>query len=111
MKIYVPDLTNYKCFVVRTEGVIRGYEKVPQINQEINYRDYYINSSYIYKDGTESFGSYYTPPTCLASDVVTDSYYYRNDFDKILIIVLIFSIFIIYFPMKVIFKFFKRGGL
>lgn len=111
MKIYVPDLTNYKCFVVRQEGVIRAYEKVPQINQEVNYRDYYINSSYIYKDGTENFGSYYNPPTCLGSDVVTDSYYYRNDFDKILIIVLIFSIFVIYFPLKVFFKMFKRGGL
>lgn len=107
MKIYVPDLS-YKCFVVQSEGVIRAYEKVPQNNQEINYRDYYINSSYIYRDGTQSFGSYYYTPTCLSTDVVTDSVYYRNDIDKILVIVLIFSIFIIYIPLKIGKRFFRR---
>lgn len=110
MKIYVPDLS-YKCFIVYSEGVIRAYEKVPQINQEIKYRDYYINSSYIYRDGTQSFGSYYSPPTCLASDVVTDNVYYRNDLDKILVIFLIMSIFCFYIPIKVFSKLFKKGGL
>lgn len=110
MKIYVPDLS-YKCFIVYSEGVIRAYEKVPQINQEIKYRDYYINSSYIYRDGTQSFGSYYSTPTCLASDVVTDNVYYRNDFDKILVIFLIMSIFCFYIPIKVFSKLFKKGGL
>lgn len=107
MKIYVPDLS-YKCFVVQSEGVIRAYEKVPQNNQEINYRDYYINSSYIYRDGFQSFGSYYNTPTCLSTDVVTDSVYYRNDIDKILVIVLIFSIFIIYIPLRIGKRFFRR---
>lgn len=110
MKIYVPDLS-YKCFIVYSEGVIRAYEKVPQINQEIKYRDYYINSSYIYRDGTQSFGSYYSTPTCLASDVVTDNVYYRNDLDKILVIFLIMSIFCFYIPIKVFSKLFKKGGL
>lgn len=110
MKIYVPDLS-YKCFIVYSEGVIRAYEKVPQNNQEIKYRDYYINSSYIYRDGTQSFGSYYSTPTCLASDVVTDNVYYRNDFDKILVIFLIMSIFCFYIPIKVFSKLFKKGGL
>lgn len=111
MKIYVPDMTNYKCFIVYSEGVIRAYEKVPQNNQEINYRDYYVNSNYIFRDGTQSFGSYYSVPTCLASDVVTDNVYYRNDFDRILIIVFIMSIFILYVPLKIFNKFFKKGGL
>lgn len=110
MKIYVPDLS-YKCFVIQSEGVIRAYEKVPQNNQEINYRDYYINSSYIYRDGTQSFGSYYNTPTCLSADVVTDSVYYRNDFDKILVIFLIMCIFCFYLPVKVFSKLFKKGGL
>lgn len=110
MKIYVPDLS-YKCFIVYSEGVIRAYEKVPKINQEVNYRDYYINASYIYRDGTQSFGSYYSPPICLASDVVTDSVYYRNDFDKILVIFLIMSIFCFYIPIKLFSKLFKKGGL
>lgn len=110
MKIYVPDLS-YKCFVIQSEGVIRAYEKVPQNNQEINYRDYYINSSYIYRDGTQSFGSYYNTPTCLSTDVVTDSVYYRNDFDKILVIFIIMCIFCFYLPVKVFSKLFKKGGL
>lgn len=110
MKIYVPDLS-YKCFVIQSEGVIRAYEKVPQNNQEINYRDYYINSSYIYRDGIQSFGSYYNTPTCLSTDVVTDSVYYRNDFDKILVIFLIMCIFCFYLPIKVFSKLFKKGSL
>lgn len=108
--IYVPDLT-YKCFVVQSEGVIRAYEKVPSNNQEVNYRDYYINSNYIYRDGTQSFGTYYSTPTCLSSSVLSDSVYYRNDFDKILIIFLIMSIFCFYIPIKVFSKLFKKGGL
>lgn len=110
MKIYVPSL-NYSCYVIQSEGVIRAYEKVPQNNQEINYRDYYINSSYIYRDGTQSFGSYYNTPTCLSTDVVTDSVYYRNDFDKILVIFLIMCIFCFYLPVKVFSKLFKKGSL
>lgn len=42
MKIYVPqDSTYNKCYVVQSEGVIRGYEEVPQVNRTIDYRDYY----------------------------------------------------------------------
>ena len=53
MKIFVPEDSTYnKCYVVQSEGVIRGYAEVPQINRTINYRDYYINSSYIFSDNT-----------------------------------------------------------
>ena len=79
--IYVPDL-NYKCYVVQSEGVIRAYEERPQYNTEVNYRDYYINSSYIYKDGYQSFGSYSTIPTCLDTSVLTNDFYYRLDLDS-----------------------------
>lgn len=100
MKIYVPDTTNYKCFYIQSEGVIRAYEKVPQLNQTNNYRDYYINSDYIYRDGTTQFGSYTTLPTCLSSNEITTDFYYRNDIDKILVVFTIFVIFTIYFPFK-----------
>lgn len=100
MKIYVPDLENYKCVYVYNEGVLRAYEKVPQLNQTNNYRDYYINSNYIYKDGTTQFNSYSTLPTCLTSSELTTDFYYRNDIDKILFIFLILFIFCIYFPIK-----------
>lgn len=109
MKIYVPqDSTYNKCYVVQSEGVIRGYEEVPQVNRTINYRDYYINSSYIYRDSSQTFGTYSTPPTCLSSDVLTNDVYYRNDFDSILIIFIILSLFCFYFPFKIISRIFGR---
>lgn len=105
--IYVPDL-NYKCYIVQSEGVIRAYEEKPQYNTDINYRDYYINSSYIYKDGVQSFGTYSTIPTCLDTSVLTNDFYYRLDLDSILIIFTIFVIFGLCLPFKILFRFFRR---
>ena len=45
MKIYVPDLENYECFVIRDENIIRAYQKTPMHNSTIDYRDYYYNSN------------------------------------------------------------------
>ena len=106
--IYVPDLENYECFVVQSEGVIRAYENVPYNDTTVNYRDYYINSNYIYRDGEQSFSRYTTLPICLDNDILTSDYYYRNDFDSILVIFLIMSIFIVYIPLKVCSRFFRR---
>lgn len=111
MKIYVPDLENYKCFVVQSEGVIRAYEKIPTNNSDVNYRDYYINSSYIFKDGISSFGPYSNLPYCLSFENLTSDVYYRNDIDKILVIFLIMCIFCFYIPIKIFSKLFKKGGL
>lgn len=105
--IYVPDL-NYKCYVVQSEGVIRAYEEIPTYNTNIDYRDYYIKSNYIYKDGNQSFGSYTNLPVCLSSDTLTDQIYYRNDLDSILIIFLIMCIFIFYIPIKIFCRLFRR---
>lgn len=105
--IYVPDLS-YSCYVVQGEGVIRGYTEMPAINRDINYRDWYINSSYIYRDGTQSFGSWGNLPVCLQTNQLTDKVYYRNDFDSILIIFLIMCIFCFYLPLKVFLRLFRR---
>lgn len=107
--IFVPDLTNYRCFVVQSEGVIRAYERIPTTNSTINYRDYYINSNYIYRDGQQTFNNYNTNlPVCLNNSVLTNEVYYRNDFDSILIIFLIMSIFIFYIPIKIFKRLFRR---
>lgn len=109
MKIYVPQDTTYnKCYVVQSEGVIRGYEEVPQVNRNINYRDYYIKSDYIFRDGVQNFSSYSTPPTCLASDIITNDIYYRIDLMNILVIFAIFSYFIIILPFKIMSRAFGR---
>ena len=105
--IYVPDLY-YECYYVQSEGVIRAYEEMPENNKTINYRDYYINSNYIYKDGYTQFSSYSTLPTCLESSVLTNDVYYRKDFSDILIIFLIMSIFCFYIPIKIFTRIFRR---
>jgi len=105
--IYVPD-TSKACYVVQSEGVIRAYETTPQTNTTINYRDYYIDSNYIFRDSSQNFSTYTTLPTCLDSSVLTDEVYYRNDFDSILIIFTIFAFFTIWCPLKIFMRLFRR---
>ena len=110
--IFVPSSTTYnKCYVVQSEGVIRGYDTTPSYNTSYNYRDYYIRSSYIYKDGSGSWNNYSTLPVCLDNDIITNDFYYRLDLSSILIIFLIINIFAIYLPIKIFSKLFKKGGL
>lgn len=106
--IYVPDLESYKCFVVRNDSTIRAYKNIPQNNMDIEYRDYYYNSNYLYQDGVQSFGAYSTLPICLDNSKLTDSVYYRNDFDSILVIFLIMCIFCFYLPLKIFVRLFRR---
>lgn len=106
--IYVPDLENYKCYVVQNEEVIRGYKEKPTNNSTVEYRDFYINSSYIYKDNYQTFSQYTTLPVCLSQENITDNIYYRNDLDKILIIFMVFAIICIYFPLKLFSRLFKK---
>lgn len=107
--IYVPELEKYKCYVVQSEGVIRAYEEIPYNDGGyFNYRDYYINSSYIYRDGIQQFGSYSTIPVCLDANNLTDAYYYRLDLDKIFIVFFI-MLFICYFIMKKLVRVFFHG--
>lgn len=106
--IYVPDLKNYKCFVVRDETTIRAYKEVPRKNSDIDYRDYFYNSNYLYQDGEQSFGNYSVLPVCLDNSVLTNEVYYRNDFDSILVMFLIMSIFCFLVPIKLFLRFIRR---
>lgn len=106
--IYVPDKENYKCFVVRSEEVIRAYEEIPTNNREVSYRDYYYNSNYLYNDGVQSFSQYTTLPTCLDNNNITTDVYYRNDIDSILIVFTILCIFCFYIPIKIFMRLFRR---
>lgn len=108
--IYVPDLETYKCFVVQNNETIRAYKSIPVNNSDVAYRDYYINSHYIYKDGYQTFGNYgYNAlPTCLDSSVLTSSIWYRNDFDSILMIFFL-VVLIVYFIFKKVVRGFFLG--
>lgn len=102
MKIYVPQDNIYnKCYVVQNEEVIRAYDRTPINNISYNYRDYYIRSDYIYKDGTGTWSQYTTLPICLSSDIITNDYMYRLDFTNVLINVFIISLFGLYFPWRI----------
>lgn len=107
--IYVPRDTTYnKCYVVQNEEVIRGYDRIPQNNSTYNYRDYYIRSDYIYKDGSGQWSQYTSLPTCLSSDTISNSYWYRIDLSNILIIFLVLFIFIIKYPYRLFIRLFGR---
>ena len=111
-KIYVPaDSTYNACYVVQSEGVIRAYDTYPRTNTNYNYRDYYIKSSYIYRDGAGSWSQYATLPVCLDSDIITNDYWYRLDLSSVLTIFLIINIFCILLPIKIFSKIFRKGVL
>ena len=110
--IYVPDLS-YECYVIQNAETIRAYKVKPYnpgYNNTINieYRDFYINSNYIYQDGSQQFGNYSTLPTCHDKSNLTSDFYYRNDFDSIMIILFIF-IFLVYFIVKKVVRVFFLG--
>lgn len=109
--IYVPEKEEYKCYVVQSEGVIRAYKEEPRYNSNIDYRDYYINSSYIFRDGNQQFGNYTTLPTCLQSSSITSDFHYRMDYPSILISIVVLCFVVYYIPIKLLSKVIKRGVL
>ena len=108
MKIYVPNLENYKCVIVNSDTTLRAYKEIPQNNKNINYTDYYFSSNYLSREGTQNFGQYSTLPTCLPTDDLTSNYIYRNDFPDILVMFIIISIFVVYIPYRIFSRFFGR---
>lgn len=107
--IYLPNDTTYnKCYVVQSADVIRGYDRTPALNTNYNYRDYYIRSDYIYRDGSGSWGSYTTLPVCLSSTEITDNFYYRYDFSSICIIFMTMFFIVVYLPWVLFKRFFRR---
>lgn len=106
--IYVPDLNNYSCVYMYSSNTLRAYIQAPNYDTTVNYRDYYINSNYLYTDGQQYFGTYSTLPVCLSSSVLTDEVYYRNDITDILICFFILAIVCFWCPYKLFSKLFRR---
>lgn len=57
-KIYIPDVTDTNCVVIRSADVIRVYDSRPTLNSEIHYKDYYPTLNYQYNEGIQTFGNY-----------------------------------------------------
>ena len=107
--IYVPNIENYKCFVIRDSETIRAYKEIPTHNATINYDDIYINSHYMWQSGTQQFNQYATIPECISIERLTSNVEYRNDFNDILVIFSLLLLFIVVIPTWIIFKFVRRG--
>lgn len=112
--IYLPvdNISDFKCYYIYNSDTIRAYKEIPQTNSTSFYVDFYINSHYLEKEGTQTWGSYHDYlPTCLATNSITNNYFYRNDLFDILGCFIILVIFCIYFPICLFSKLFKKGRL
>ena len=105
--IYVPDL-NFQCYSVIDKDTIRAYYETPELGNIVDYRDYFINSHYIYTDGIETIS---VIPQCIESTNLTNEVYYRNDFVIILIMFVLLSFICFYIPSTIFMKLFKKKGV
>lgn len=105
-KLYVPNYTNNNCVIVQNASTIRVYKTRPTNNSTIDYTDYYFTSGYVSNVGQQTFSNYSTLPTC-RSDITTD-FYYRYDFDKIMIIFICILIVLYFMAFKPIQRLFGR---
>lgn len=112
--IYLPidNVSDFACYSVYDKDTIRAYYTQPQIDSSSEYVDFFVNSHYLQKTGTQSWGQWQSNlPTCLSINSITTDYYYRNDFPDILLIFIIFAIVGIYLPFKIFSKIFRKGVL
>ena len=112
--IYLPidNVNDFACYSIYDKDTVRAYYTKPSLDSSSNYVDFYINSHYLQRTGSQSWGQWNTSlPTCLPADSITTDYYYRNDFPDILLIFIIFAIVGIYLPFKLISRIFRKGVL
>ena len=105
MKIFVPNSDSYSCIEVINHYTLRAYEDTPVVGSSVNFRDYFIDSNYLFKDGSEVIE---ISPICISTDNLTSDVFYRSDFDKILLITFILLILLFWFPYKIISRLFGR---
>ncbi len=105
--IYVPNI-NYACYVIQDSNTIRAYKTQPSLNSTVPYIDYYINSHYMERSGSQQFGNYNVNVQCLDKSKLTDTFMYRNDIGDILLVFVLMLVILI-FPIKMLFKSLFRG--
>ena len=104
--IYIPTYDqNNNYAIIYDKDTIRVYDTPIILDQENTYTDYYINSHYISKNGSETIIS---DPVCILSENITDQVYYRSDFPDILLTFILLSLVIFYLPIKILFRLFRR---
>lgn len=111
--IYLPidNISDFKCYVVQDKDTIRAYSKKPAYNSSSDYIDFFINSHYLEKTGTQTWGqsSYYDLPICLPKEIITNDIYYRTDLVDCLIIFSLLALIMFWVPLKLTyFRLFRR---
>ena len=102
-KIYIPSLDYNYCYIYNSDTIRCFENNIPDI--ETNYRDYYINSHYISKNGVRRYSR---DLELIPEQQLTNDFYYRNDLSDILICFVIIAFVGFVIPLKVITRLFKR---
>lgn len=106
----VENVSDFACYSILDKDTIRAYRTMPALDSTSNYVDFFVNSHYLEKEGTQQWGQWTSSlPVCISNSAITNDIYYRNDLDSILIIFLCIVIFVTYFPRKLLNIFYKRG--
>lgn len=90
---YYTIITNHNCYTQYSTTYCDCYNIYPKL-------DYIISETMTCNNNPSSY---------VTSSSFTDNFYYRVDFPSILFMFLIMSIFIIYLPLKVFSKVFRKG--
>lgn len=102
-KIYLPtDLLNNNCKVIYND-----YIRVYTNSNYTQWTDVYFRNDYMLKNGTTNYSQ---NVICDNLNTYTDDFYYRYDFDKIIIIFFIMVIITIYFPYRLISRILGKWG-
>ena len=100
-KIYLPtEYVDSPCKVINN-GYIRAYTN----SSLTEYVDIYLNQGYMLKQGTYSYGY---SGQCDTINTYTDNFYYRTDFPDILFMFLVFVLFGMYLPFRIIRRLYKK---
>ena len=110
--IYLPvdNISKFSCYSVRDKDTIRAYYSKPSINSNSDYVDFYINSHYLQKTGTETWGQWTSNlPVCLPNSSITNKIEYRVDFFESMFLFLLLLFILFWLPLKLtFFRLFRR---
>lgn len=108
--VYLPiQINSNNCAYVYDNNIIRVYATRPNYNTTIQYTDFFVNSHYITRTGSTTFGQFSTINyDCLNATDFTSNIWYRNDIADISITFGVwFSIIILFISFFC--KTFRRG--
>lgn len=107
-KYYVPvsNINDYSCYIVYDSQTIRAYKNNLQIGNN-DYTDFFVNSHYMEKDGTQVIQSTVEMPVCINVDNITNDKFYRNDIAHILVFAS-FTLFFIFLAIKIFSRIFGK---